>query len=101
LGCTKEVCAFRDKFGEFGKLDAEMIGISSDSVESHKSFAKKHNLPFTLLSGKGGRVRRLYGVPNTFGLLPGRITYVIGQEKIFKHVFLFPDWRVEACSKGF
>ena len=49
-GCTKEVCAFRDSFEEFRKLDAEVIGISSDAVESHRSFAEKHLLPFTLLS---------------------------------------------------
>ncbi len=54
-GCTKEACAFRDDFEEFGKLDAKVKGISSDSVESHKRFAAKHNLPFTLLSDEGVR----------------------------------------------
>src|SRR5215212_6872762 len=49
-GCTREVSAFRDYFEEFGKLDAEVIGISSDSVESHRSFAEKHDLSFTQLS---------------------------------------------------
>ncbi len=87
LGCTKEVCAFRDSFEEFEKLDAEVIGISSDSVESHKSFAKKHNLPFTLLSDEGGKVRKLYEVPNTLGIFPGRVTYVIDQEGIVRHIF--------------
>jgi len=53
-GCTKEVCAFRDSIEEFRKLDAGVIGISSDSVESHRSFAEKHSLPFTLLSDEGG-----------------------------------------------
>jgi thioredoxin-dependent peroxiredoxin len=76
-GCTKEVCAFRDNFEEFGKLDAQVIGMSSDSVESHRSFAEKHNLSFTLLSDEGAKVRKLYGVPNTFSLFPGRVTYVI------------------------
>src|SRR5215210_7403147 len=86
-GCTREVCAFRDNFEEFGKLDAEVIGISSDSVESHKSFAAKYHLPFTLLSDEGGWVRRLYGVPNTFSLFPGRVTYVIDEESVVRHVF--------------
>jgi thioredoxin-dependent peroxiredoxin len=86
-GCTKQACAFRDDFEEFGKLDAEVIGISSDSVESHKSFAAKYDLPFTLLSDEGGKVRKLYGVPNTFGLFPGRVTYVIDQEGVVRHVF--------------
>jgi peroxiredoxin Q/BCP len=86
-GCTKEACTFRDEYEQFSELDTEVIGISSDSVDSHKSFAKKHNLPFTLLSDKGEKVRRLYNVPNTFGLFPGRVTYVIDQEGIVRHVF--------------
>ena len=87
LGCTKEVCAFRDRFEEFSKLDAEVIGISSDSVESHRSFAANHHLPYTLLSDEGGKVRKLYGVPNTLGLFPGRVTYVIDKEGVVRHVF--------------
>jgi peroxiredoxin Q/BCP len=86
-GCTKEVCAFRDNFEEFGKLDAQVIGMSSDSVESHRSFAEKHNLSFTLLSDEGAKVRKLYGVPNTFGLFPGRVTYVIDREGIVRNIF--------------
>jgi thioredoxin-dependent peroxiredoxin len=87
LGCTKEVCAFRDDFEEFGKLDAEVIGISSDSVESHKAFAEKHNLPFALLSDEGSKLRMLYGVPNTLGLIPGRVTYVIDEQGVVRHIF--------------
>jgi peroxiredoxin Q/BCP len=64
-------------------LDWTCVG----SVDSHKSFAKKHDLPFTLLSDEGGKARRLYGVPNTFGLSPGRVTYAIDQEGIVRHVF--------------
>jgi thioredoxin-dependent peroxiredoxin len=86
-GCTKQACAFRDDYEKFGKLDAEVIGISSDSVESHKRFASKHDLPFTLLSDEKGKVRRLYGVPSTFGLFPGRVTYVIDEEGVVRHVF--------------
>ncbi len=86
-GCTKQACAFRDDFEEFGKLDAEVIGISSDSVESHKSFAARHNLPFILLSDEGGKVRKLYGVPSSFGLFPGRVTYVIDEEGVVRHIF--------------
>ena len=87
LGCTKEVCAFRDSFEELGKLNAEVIGISSDSVYSHRSFAEKHKLPFTLLSDEGGKVRRLYDVPNSFGLFPGRVTYVIDEEGVVRNVY--------------
>jgi thioredoxin-dependent peroxiredoxin len=86
-GCTRQACAIRDEFEEFAKLDAEVIGISSDSVPSHKRFAGRHDLPFTLLSDEGGRVRQLYGVPNTFGLFPGRVTYVIDESGVVRHVF--------------
>jgi thioredoxin-dependent peroxiredoxin len=85
--CTKQACAFRDDYEEFGKLDAEVIGLSSDSVESHKSFAARHNLPFTLLSDEGSKVRKLYRVPNAFGLFPGRVTYVIDEEGMVRHIF--------------
>ena len=86
-GCTREVCVFRDNFEEFGKLGAEVIGISSDSIESHKNFAVKHDLSFPLLSDEGGNIRRLYGVPKTFGLFPGRVTYVIDKVGVVNHVF--------------
>jgi peroxiredoxin Q/BCP len=86
-GCTKQACAFRDDYEEFGKLNAEVIGISSDSVESHKRFAARHNLPFTLLSDERGKVRKLYGVSSTFGLFPGRVTYVIDEEGVVRHIF--------------
>ena len=86
-GCTKEACAFRDEYEEFVKLDAEVIGVSSDSVESHRRFAEKHNLPFILLSDEGGKVKRLFGVPNTLGIFPGRVTYVIDETGVLRHVF--------------
>jgi peroxiredoxin Q/BCP len=87
LGCTREACAFRDSFEEFREFYAEVIGISSDSVESHRSFAEKHSLPFTLLSDEGGEIRGLYKVPSTLGIFPGRVTYVIDRDGIVKHVF--------------
>ena len=87
LGCTREACAFRDDYEEFSKLDAEVVGISSDSVESHRSFAGKHRLPFTLLSDEGGKVRKLYGVSNTLGLFPGRVTYVLDEQGVIRRVF--------------
>ena len=86
-GCTKEVCAFRDSFERFRELNAEVIGISSDSVESHRCFAGKHSLPFTLLSDEGGRLRKLYGVPNTFAVFPGRVTYIVDKDTVVRHIF--------------
>ena len=76
-GCTKEACAFRDSYEVFGEAGAEVIGVSSDSVDKHVAFAGHHSLPFTLLSDEGGQVRKSYGVPSTLGVLPGRVTYVI------------------------
>lgn len=87
LGCTKEACSFRDHYKILQEAGAEVIGISSDSVESHGHFARDHNLPFTLLSDENGEVRRLYGVPSTLGLVPGRVTYIIDKEGIVRHIF--------------
>lgn len=87
-GCTKESCAFRDQYEVFNKAGAEVIGVSSDSPESHQKFAAKYNLPFTLLSDTGNQVRKLYGVPSDFlGLLPGRVTYIIDKQGIVQHIF--------------
>jgi peroxiredoxin Q/BCP len=85
-GCTKEACAFRERHEDFRELNAEVIGISSDSVESHRSFAAKHELPFTLLSDEGGKVRKLYGASSTFGLVPGRVTYVLDEEGVDRYI---------------
>jgi thioredoxin-dependent peroxiredoxin len=75
--CTKEVCAFRDLHEAFVGQGAEVVGISRDPIDAHKKFAGRHDLPFTLLSDRGGRVRELFGVKKTLGLLDGRVTFVI------------------------
>ena len=86
-GCTKEACLFRDQFEDFSDVGAEVIGISSDSAASHRAFAAKHELPFTLLSDSDGVVREAFGVPATLGLLPGRVTYVIDKQGVIRHAF--------------
>lgn len=86
-GCTKESCTFRDYYEDFVDAGAEVIGISSDSIESHQNFAQKHRLPFTLLSDEKGEVRKLFGVPKTMGLLPGRVTYLVDKQGKVKHIF--------------
>jgi peroxiredoxin Q/BCP len=86
-GCTKEACGFRDSYEEFTAAGAEVIGVSSDSGASHQGFARKHKLPFTLLSDRDGTVRKQYGVPATLGLLPGRVTFVIDRAGVVRHVF--------------
>ena len=85
-GCTAEAWAFRDQYEVFKEAGAEVIGVSSDTFDSHKSFAQQHKLPFVLLSDNTGEVRKLYGA-SSLGILPGRVTYVIDQEGIIRHVF--------------
>ncbi|BAZ41928.1 alkyl hydroperoxide reductase/ thiol specific antioxidant/ Mal allergen [Calothrix sp. NIES-4101] len=86
-GCTAESCAFRDQYEVFKSAGAEVIGVSGDSPESHQKFATKYQLPFTLLSDKGDKVRNLYGAKTMMGLVPGRITYVIGSDGKIKYIF--------------
>jgi thioredoxin-dependent peroxiredoxin len=86
-GCTKEACTFRDNYEELTKLGAEVLGVSGQSVESHKSFASHHELPFILLSDEGNKVRELYGVPSSMGIIPGRVTYVIDKKGLVHHIF--------------
>ena len=85
--CTKEACSFRDSYEEFVAAGAEVIGVSSDSAESHKTFAKQHQLSFPLISDHDGSLRKLFGVPSALGLLPGRSTYVIDKDGIVRLIF--------------
>ena len=87
-GCTKEACSFRDQFEVFKEADAVIIGISGQSVESHKEFAEKHRLSFTLLSDEGNKIRKQFGVTSDLlGLLPGRVTFVA--DKNGKVIYVF------------
>jgi len=87
-GCTRQACFFRDHYQDFSDAGAEVVGISSDSYESHGNFAGHHKLPFILLSDAGGELRKQFGVPSgLFGLLPGRVTYIISRQGIIKYIF--------------
>jgi peroxiredoxin Q/BCP len=88
LNCTREACYFRDLSDVFDEADAAIIGISGQSVESHKEFAEKNRLKYTLLSDLENNVRKLFGVPaRVFGLIPGRVTYVA--DRSGKVVYIF------------
>jgi thioredoxin-dependent peroxiredoxin len=87
LGCTREACTFRDSYEELTNLGAEVLGVSGQSVASHKSFATHYGLPFILLSDVGNKVRELYGVPSSMGLIPGRVTYIIDKKGVVRHIF--------------
>jgi peroxiredoxin Q/BCP len=86
-GCTAEACTFRDRYEEFAHAGAEVLGISSDSVSSHQRFATKYSLPMKLLSDTDGKVRKLFGVKATLGILPGRATYVVDPEGVVRLTF--------------
>jgi peroxiredoxin Q/BCP len=87
-GCTKEACSFRDNYEFFTDAGATVIGISSDSPETHRKFREKHNLPFPLLSDKGNKFRKKVGVPGgLLGLIPGRVTYIIDSQGYVKQMF--------------
>jgi peroxiredoxin Q/BCP len=86
-GCTAEACTFRDSYEAFVEAGAEVIGVSADSLESHAKFAKRFGLPMTLATDSAGAVAALYGVKKTFGLLPGRVTFVIDRQGVIRHVF--------------
>jgi peroxiredoxin Q/BCP len=101
-GCTREACTFRDSYELFTDLGAEVIGVSADTVESHKAFAEHHNLPFTLLSDLDNNVRKLYGATSTLGFIPGRVTFVIDKKGIVRHVFssqLQPEKHIEEAKE--
>ena len=86
-GCTAEACSFRDSYEEFKDAGCEVIGISSDSVESHKGFAEKNRLTFTLLADVKKEVRNLFGVPRAvLGLIAGRVTYIVDLNGIVRDV---------------
>ncbi|KAL3363470.1 hypothetical protein AABB24_012645 [Solanum stoloniferum] len=87
-GCTKQACAFRDSYEKFKKAGAQVVGISGDDIESHKAFAKKYRLPFTLLCDEGNKVRKEWGIPgDLFGTLPGRQTYVLDKNGVVQLIY--------------
>ena len=98
-GCTKEACNFRDEFPKFGKMKAEIIGISTDSVDSHKKFTDKYKLPFNLLADEKKEIVEKYGVwkeKNMYGrkyMGIERTTFIIDANgKISK---IFPKVKVD------
>jgi len=76
LVCTKEACSFRDSFADFTDANAIVVGVNSASVESHKAFAAKNRIPFTLLSDPGNKVLKQFGIRNLL-FITGRETFVV------------------------
>jgi peroxiredoxin Q/BCP len=92
-GCTKEACAFRDHFAEFKQLGVEVLGVSVDTEKSHKSFAEKFKLPFTLLADTDKKIVNAYGVwgeKSMYGrkyMGTNRVTYLINESGYIAAVF--------------
>lgn len=77
-GCTTEACALRDDFAAFRNLKATIVGVSYDSVESHKKFIDKYKLPFPLVADTKKEVAKAFGVAGA--LVPARSTFIIGKD---------------------
>ena len=90
-GCTKQACAFAEQYNEFKELGIEVIGVSRDSVESHRKFSEKYSLPFNLLSDPELDAIQKYGVwqeknygKTVMGVV--RTTFIIDAEGTIEHV---------------
>jgi thioredoxin-dependent peroxiredoxin len=92
-GCTKEACSFRDNLPKFGAVDAVVLGVSKDSLDSHAGFIKKYGLNFTLLSDEDLKVNKLYGTwveKENYGKKywgTERSTFVIGKDGKIRKLF--------------
>jgi len=86
-GCTKEACSFRDRRAEIAGLDAEVVGVSYDTVDSHAKFADKYSLPYPLISDADSRIAKKFGVARLGGWLPTkRVTFVVDKQGVVRHV---------------
>lgn len=85
-GCTKEACSFRDDLGEIKRAGAVVIGISTQGLNSHKKFADKHNLNFSLGVDDKKVISKKYGVLKITGF-DARVTYIIDEKGKISHVF--------------
>ena len=103
MGCTTETREFSAAYDRLVGMGAEVIGISSDTEETHARFASECGAKFPLLSDSGGKVRELYGVRPSMGLVPGRVTFVIDREGVVRRIFssqLNPRRHVEEAVKA-
>jgi len=90
-GCTLEACSFRDKLNSLRALWTEVVGVSVDSLESHKQFAEKHNLNFPLVSDHEKRISQMYGALSDDGSQAERMTFIIDRQGRIASVFTKVD----------
>src|SRR6266568_2120239 len=92
-GCTKEACAFRDRFADFKQAGAVVLGVSTDPVKSHDKFAAKYKLPFTLLADEDRKIVEAYGVWGEKSFMgrkylgTHRVTFLIDPEGKIKRIW--------------
>jgi peroxiredoxin Q/BCP len=80
MGCTREACIFRDRYDDVLKYDAIIVGVSSDTADTHKRFKEKHELPFPLVADPDKTVIRAYDAEGLLGISTARVTYVIDKQ---------------------
>lgn len=86
-GCTREARAFRDAISAFDERNTAVVGVSTNSVESHERFAANNELPFPLLSDSDGRIAEAYGVLRDNGMSAERTTFLIDKKGFIRHVW--------------
>jgi peroxiredoxin Q/BCP len=102
-GCTKEACGLRDRMGDLKTANVDVVGVSFDSSESHKKFAFKYNLNFTLLADTNGKIADEYAVRMGPGRkLDHRVSFLIGLDGKILHVTDSPsaDVHLEEMQKA-
>lgn len=83
--CTRQMCSVRDRWDDYAATGAEVVGISTNTVESHKSFAENHNLPLRLLADLDRKVADMYGAQS---LIPGKVArsvFVIDRDGVIRY----------------
>lgn len=83
--CTKQMCSVRDNWADYAATGAIVVGISTDSPESHRDFIEKHDLPLTLLSDVGGAVAKVYGAQSWLPGRAARAVVVIDKTGVVRH----------------
>ncbi|MCS7142880.1 MAG: peroxiredoxin [Aigarchaeota archaeon] len=86
-GCTREACGMRDAHGELGRLGYAVVGVSADTVRSHKMFAERNSLPYLLLSDPTKKVAEMYDALSLFKVFVRRVTYVIDKGGTIKFIY--------------
>jgi len=85
-GCTKEMCAFSEDMSKFAEHHTELLGISTDNVESHEKFVAKFTLKQPLLADNAGQVGKLYGTVTEGKATASRVLFVIDKNGVIRHV---------------